>query len=126
MNPFKSLGIGAISLIALVILAFLVALFASGDGPSNASVKNVMEKEMKAHIKGCLVTTISITRGGNFISEAHQSKVTYGTHVYPIKVKAVYTSTLANGSRSKDKEITKVLYLYKTSLGGWGNDEDLH
>ena len=126
MNPFKSLRTAVACLILLIAAALLLGLFAAGDGPSNSQVRSVMEKRMMARIKGCAVTSMSMIRGDKFLLLAHQSNVPYGTMIYPISVKAVYTTAQRDGSRSATKEMARTLYLYKAPSGEWLNDDDLH
>jgi hypothetical protein len=126
MNSLKNLGLSGLGLVLLVGAALILFFFARGDGPSDSLVKSLMQKKMETRFKGCEITSMTLIRDGKLRCQAHQSKVAYGTMLYPVSVKVVYTTKLADGSRSDSKDIMRTLYLYKDPSGKWVNDDELH
>jgi uracil phosphoribosyltransferase len=126
MESFKNLRTVIISLVAFVIIGLLATLLASGYRPSDATIKTLVEKQVAKHIKDGTITSISILRGASFPSQAHQSKVAYGTTLYPIVVTVTYTTKPKDGSAPESQQITRTLNLYKDASHQWINDDELH
>ncbi len=126
MNPFKNLRTAVLCLIAVVIAAFIGNYIARGGGPSDSFIKAMVEKQMTARIKDCTITSIKILRGEQFQLQAHQSKVSFGTPIYPVVVRATYTAKLPDGTQSESKEFNRTLNFYKDASHQWVNDNELH
>ena len=126
MNSFNNLRVAIVTLGALVLIALVISLVASGYSPSDKFVKEMIEKQMAKRLKGGTITSISIIRGEKFSSEAHESKVAYGTMLYPVVVTVTYVTKPADGSEGETKQFTRTLNLYKDSTHHWVNDDELH
>jgi hypothetical protein len=126
MDSFKNLRVAIITLIGVVIVAFVVSLIATAYRPSDTLIKGLVEKQMEKRLKGATITSITLLRGATFPSQAHESKVPYGTPLYPVVVKVTYVTKPADGSAGETKEINQTLNLYKDPSHHWINDNELH
>jgi hypothetical protein len=126
MMSFKSLSSAVIGLVAVALVAWSVNSLISGGGPSSSLVKDLAEKDMKAHFKGCVITSIRVIRGGEFPTQGHLGKAPYGTPIYPNVVRAVYTVPAADGSGNQTKEFKRTYFMYKDSSHQWVRDTDLN
>ena len=127
MDSFKNLRTALICLGAVVLLGLVISLLASAYQPSDALVKGLIEKQMTKRLKGATINSITYVRGNSFPSEAHNSKVPYGTTLYPVVVTVKYTTKpAADGTPGEAKELTRTLNLYKDPSRQWVNDDDLH
>jgi hypothetical protein len=126
MNPFKSLPTAILGLIALVLLAFGIDSLINGGAPGTSTVKALVEKSLTQRFKGCVIKSITITRGGEFPCQGHQGKAAYGTPIYATFVKVIYTVPAADGSGNETREYQKTLYLFKDAAHQWARDTDLN
>jgi hypothetical protein len=126
MNPFKSLPAAAVGIVTLVLLAFVAISLVNGGGPGSSTVKAIVEKEVTGRYKGCVIKSITITRGGMFPCQGHLGMAAYGTPIYPVFVKVVYTMpAAADGSGGETKEFKRTLFLFKNPAHQWVRDTDL-
>jgi hypothetical protein len=126
MNPLKSLPAAFIGLIALVMLAFFIGWLANGGEPGTATVKALVTKEMTKRFKGCVIKSITIIRGGMFPCQGHQGMASYGTPIYPTRVKVVYAMPAADVSGNATREFQRTLFLYRNASHQWARDTDLN
>jgi hypothetical protein len=126
MNFLKSLPAATISLIALAALIFFINSLINGGAPSTSTVKAIVTQEMGKRFKGCVIKSITITRGGMFLCQGHQGMAAYGTPIYPTLVKVVYTMAAGEDSRNETREFHRTLFLYKSVSHQWARDTDLN
>ncbi len=126
MNPLKSVPAAAISLIVLGVAAFFLISQVNNGEPGTSSVRALVQKEMERQFEGCVIKSISITRGGMFPYQGHQGMAGYGTPIYPTVVRVIYTVPLPDGSVSEERKFRRVLFLYKNSSHEWVNDTQLN
>jgi hypothetical protein len=126
MNRLKSLPAAILGLIAVVLLAFGIDSLINGGAPGASTVKEMVEKPLIQHYKGCVIKSITITRGGMFPCQGQRGQARQGTPIYPTFVKVIYTVPAANGSGEETREFTKTLYLYKDTSHHWARDTDLN
>jgi hypothetical protein len=126
MNSSRNLRIAIISLVAIVLVTLVFSLLASGYRPSDALIKGLVEKQMARHLKGATIKSITIIRGAPFPDQAHNSKVAYGTLLYPVLVTVTYVTKPTDGSDAETEQITRTLNLYKDASHHWVNDDELH
>lgn len=125
MNLSKNLPAIAICLAGALIVAVVLYL-QQGVRPSDAVIKDIVEKQLKARVKNLdHVVSVSLIRGAEYPSQAHYSIVAYGTKLYPVAVKAVYITKQKNGAQSDPREWSRTLNLYRDSTHQWVNDVDL-
>jgi hypothetical protein len=126
MNPFKSLPAAIVALVLLALLALGMNSLLNGGGPGSATVKAIVEKEVTGRYKGCVIKSITITRGGMFPCQGHLGMAAYGTPIYPVFVKVVYVMpAAADGSGGETREFKRTLFLFKNPAHQWVRDTDL-
>jgi hypothetical protein len=114
-----------VSLLAVAIVVFFAWSYVSNNGPSDSFVKSLVEKQMQKRFAGCVITSMTLSRGPSFPLQAHYSKVGYGTPIYPIVVRAAYTVPLADGTRSDSREFNREFNFYKNASHQWVTDNEL-
>jgi hypothetical protein len=114
-----------LSIVVIVLALGAIIFMESGGGPGTSTVKTLVEKQVHARFKGSVIKSISLVRAGMFLCQGRAGKVSYGSPIYPIRVRVIYTRP-GGDSAGDPQEFLKSYFFYKTPAHQWAIDPNLN